>query len=81
LRGRHNLAPLPLIVAPPSFDLLVRLAWLTGLEMFGTYSALARANQGLETTMRADCNDLGCTATREQWRPGSAARLHGWFST
>jgi glycosyl transferase, family 25 len=70
LDARHRVRP---------FDLEFRLAWLTGLEIFGTYPAVARANQRLETTIRADWKDLGCTVTREQWKPGWASRLHGWF--
>jgi glycosyl transferase family 25 len=61
------------------FDLEFRLAWLSGLEIFGTYPALARANGRLETTIRADWKDRGCTATRTRWKPGWASRLHGWF--
>jgi glycosyl transferase, family 25 len=61
------------------FDLEFRLAWQTGLEMFGTYPALARANQRLETTIRADWKDRGCTATRMQWKPNWASRVHGWL--
>jgi glycosyl transferase family 25 len=61
------------------FDLEFRLAWQTGLEMFGTYPALARANQRLETTIRADWKDRGCAATRTRWKPGWTSRVHGWF--
>jgi glycosyl transferase, family 25 len=61
------------------FDLEFRLAWQTGLEMFGTYPALARANQRMETTIRADWKDRGCTVTRAQWKPSWASRVHGWF--
>jgi glycosyl transferase family 25 len=61
------------------FDLEFRLAWQTGLEMFGTYPALAHTNRRLETTIRADWKDHGCTATRKQWKPNWPSRVHGWF--
>lgn len=70
LEARHRVRP---------FDLEFRLAWLSGLEIFGTYPALARANGRLETTIRADWKDRGCTATRTRWKPSWASRVHGWF--
>jgi glycosyl transferase family 25 len=70
LEARHRLRP---------FDLEFRLAWQTGLEIFGTYPALVRANGRLETTIQADWKDRGCTATRAQWKPSWPSRLHGWF--
>jgi len=70
LEARHRVRP---------FDLEFRMAWMTGLEMFGTYPALARANAKFETTIRAAWKDYGCTATRAQWKPSWASRLHGWF--
>jgi glycosyl transferase, family 25 len=70
LEARHRVRP---------FDLEFRLAWLSGLEIFGTYPALARANGRLETTIQADWKDRGCTATRTRWKPSWASRVHGWF--
>ena len=70
LAARHRMRP---------FDLEFRLAWLTGLEIIGTHPALARSNTRLETTIQADWKDRGCTATRAQWKPSWASRVHGWF--
>ena len=70
LAARHRVRP---------FDLEFRLAWLTGLEIVGTYPALAHSNRQLELTIQADWKDRGCTATRTRWKPGWASRLHGWL--
>ena len=61
------------------FDLEFRWAWLTGLEIFGTYPALARPDQNLPSTIQADWKDNRSKASQVLWKPSLASRIQGWF--
>ena len=70
IASRHRVRP---------FDLEFRQAWLTGLEIFGTYPALVRPDRTLPSTIRADWKDRSSKAAQVLWKPSLASRIQGWF--
>jgi glycosyl transferase, family 25 len=68
------------------FDVEFRLAWGTGLEIFGTDPALARPHEHLASAIDGDCKKERFEGWRRrnpgqqaQWKPGLASQIRGWF--
>ena len=69
------------------FDVEFRLAWETGLEMLGTFPAIARPHEHLASTIDADWKKdrpvMGWRRRKSrqqaEWKPGLVSQIRGWL--